>query len=153
KLAYMAPEQIGGMTSRATDVYAASVVLWEALTGQRFVEGENDAAIIAKVATGTALPPSAHRSEISPELDEAVAKGLARTPTQRHATALDMARALEKLGPAPVSEVAEWVKAAWGEGLAERTKMFTAVESQSSSDVTGSRKNFDSVTPAPSTRP
>src|SRR5208282_661106 len=33
KLGYMAPEQIGGQVSRASDVYAASVVLWEALTG------------------------------------------------------------------------------------------------------------------------
>src|SRR4029077_8571100 len=36
KLAYMAPEQImGRQVTRATDVFAASVVLWEALTAQR----------------------------------------------------------------------------------------------------------------------
>src|ERR1700691_5330559 len=34
KIAYMAPEQIGGVVDRTTDVYAASVVFWEALTGK-----------------------------------------------------------------------------------------------------------------------
>src|SRR5262249_20405529 len=33
KLAYMAPEQIGGRVTRRTDVFAASIVLWEALAG------------------------------------------------------------------------------------------------------------------------
>src|SRR5205085_807343 len=38
KLSYMAPEQLsGGIADRRTDVYAASVVLWEALAGPRQV--------------------------------------------------------------------------------------------------------------------
>ncbi|MGH7280352.1 MAG: serine/threonine-protein kinase, partial [Polyangiaceae bacterium] len=53
KLAYMAPEQLSGDVSRKTDVYAAAVVLWEALTGRRLFTGENEAAILGKVISGT----------------------------------------------------------------------------------------------------
>ena len=41
KLAYMSPEQLRGEVTRTTDVYAAGVVLWEALTGRQLFVGEN----------------------------------------------------------------------------------------------------------------
>jgi len=42
KLAYMAPEQLGGQVSRQTDVFAAATVLWETLTGESLFMGDND---------------------------------------------------------------------------------------------------------------
>src|SRR5205823_13755315 len=40
KLRYMAPEQIaGGKLDRRADVYAAGVILWEALAGERMWKG------------------------------------------------------------------------------------------------------------------
>ena len=65
KLAYMAPEQTRGMVSRATDVYAAAVVLWETLTGRRLFSGENEAEMLAPGHRGphrAAEPPGARRS-------------------------------------------------------------------------------------------
>src|SRR5580658_1265694 len=46
KLAYMAPEQLRGTTTRLTDVYAASIVLWEALTSKRPFQAENEAQMV-----------------------------------------------------------------------------------------------------------
>ena len=41
KLSYMAPEQIrSGQVDRRTDIYAASIMLWEALVGKRLYDGE-----------------------------------------------------------------------------------------------------------------
>jgi serine/threonine protein kinase len=65
KLAYMAPEQVQGKTSRLSDVYSASVVLWEALTNQRAFHGENEAETVGLLLAGCHDPPSKH----SPTLD------------------------------------------------------------------------------------
>src|SRR3984957_18438497 len=58
KFRYMAPEQIrDGPVSAQTDVYAASVVLWELLTGEPLFKGSNDAAIVARVLEGVVAAP------------------------------------------------------------------------------------------------
>ncbi len=60
KLAYMSPEQIRGSgITRRTDVYAASVVLWEALVGKKLFRGESDAEVLAQgCSRATWSPPS-----------------------------------------------------------------------------------------------
>jgi serine/threonine protein kinase len=50
KFAYMAPEQITNVcVTRQSDVFAASIVLWEAITGQRLFQAESEAAVLARV--------------------------------------------------------------------------------------------------------
>lgn len=85
KAGYMAPEQLGagGGVTRATDLYGAGVVLWEALTGERLFEGLEQQ--IEATAKRTPAPP----------------------PTR---TALEAARALTAIvTPASAREVGEWV--------------------------------------------
>ena len=53
KIAYMSPEQLAGReVSRAADVYAMGVVLWEALTCKRLFSGETEAVLVHKVLAG-----------------------------------------------------------------------------------------------------
>ncbi len=130
KFAYMAPEQLtGGDITRLTDVYGASVVLWEALTGKRLFSGV-EGVVIARVLEGAAPRPSSVDSSIPPALDQLVMRGLAKDPADRFPTALEMARAIGDLGPmASALEIGEWVASVAGETLHERAGLVSAIES------------------------
>jgi len=100
KVTYMSPEQItGAEVTRRTDVYAASVVLWELLTGKRLWQAENDAAVVAKILEHVVdpkiEPPSRSNPHVTPELDALVMRGLSGAPDARFATAREMAQELE----------------------------------------------------------
>jgi serine/threonine-protein kinase len=132
KLAYMAPEQIGGEVTRQTDVYAAAIVLWEALTAQRLFTGDNEGQILSKVLSGEHMPPSALAPELPPELDAVVLRGLARQPAHRYATAREFAIALERCcGIASPTEVGEWVESMAHGALTKRAEKIAEIESSS----------------------
>src|SRR5690606_34836515 len=68
KLPYMAPEQLepNDEIDRRTDVYAASVVLWELLTGRVPLTSTEVAAMLAGAARPPVPPPSALNPDVSP---------------------------------------------------------------------------------------
>lgn len=142
KLSYMAPEQLrGSPLDRQTDIYAAAVVLWETLSGDRLFRGENEGDIVSKVLEGTVLPPSrAMRVTAGVEarrtvarLDAITLRGLARDPSMRFATARDMALALEEaLPPATTSEVSNWIEDVASAVLLMRAGQVGEIESSSS---------------------
>lgn len=123
KLAYMSPEQLeGGSGVRQSDLFAAAIVLWEALTSQRAYAGQNEGAIVARVLRGPPPAPSSVRPELGTAYDPVVMRGLARIPEERFESARDMAIALTDAGePASAAEVGEWVKEVAALPLAERT--------------------------------
>ena len=123
KLAYMAPEQIRGATNRRTDIYAASVVLWEALTGKRLFAGQTDIEVFSKVAEGTKTPPSTYVPGLPAILDAVTLRGLDRDPDRRYQTAREMARALEEALPlVAASKIGEWVEDAAQTVLFDRAR-------------------------------
>lgn len=130
KLRYLAPEQLRGATAtRCADVYSASVVLWETLTGERLFDGDSDGAVYGRVLEGVVPSPSSVVS-LPPDLDAVVLRGLARNPLARFATALEMARALEAaLAPATVTEVSAWLRKMVGPVLEKRSWGVRAIES------------------------
>jgi len=134
KSAYLAPEQLMAMpVDRRTDVFAAGIVLWETLTGQRLFLGESVAKTYLNILDRPAPAPSSVVPGISPELDEIVLRALNIDPPQRFATAQDMALALEHAGNLATSrQVGAWVERMAGEALAERASVVARVELQSS---------------------
>lgn len=122
KVAYMAPEQLRGQPlDRRADIYAASAVLWEALTGRRLVEGDSDAEMVHAALSRPAAPPSSIVPSLPRALDDVVMRGLARDPAGRYATAREMAIAIEGvLGVASPSTVADLIEHVMGGELAAR---------------------------------
>ena len=138
KLAYMAPEQLrpGADQDRRVDVYAASVVLWEALAGKRYLEEDHPGTVLARLQTMVAEAPSKHAGPLPAGLDEIVLRGLAREPAGRWKTANEMAIALEKTVSLPSArEIGEWVGRTAGEVLEKRMRVLTDIESVSSMDA------------------
>ena len=110
KVSYMPPEQArGAEVTRVVDVYAAGVILWELLTGERLFPGDNEAIVLERVLFGEVAAPS-HKAG-PPELDEVVMRAISRDPLERFPTAREMARAIEAaVSVAGTSEVSEWLE-------------------------------------------
>jgi serine/threonine protein kinase len=150
KLRYMAPEQLRGEgATRRVDIYAAGVVLWEVLTGQKLFAAETDAATFGRVMEGIVQPPSAV-AHVPPEVDAVVLCALARNPSARYATALEMAAALEAaLPPASTRQVGAWVELTAGPLLAARMQRIREMESRSEERVTASESELSRRAPQP----
>ncbi len=132
KIAYMAPEQVRGTVTRATDIYAASIVLWEALVGHRVFHGDSEAEIFAKVLEGRVESPSQHAAGIPPALDAAVMRGLALDPARRFPTAKEMARAVaESVNLVDTVAIGEWVESLAKSTLDTRSDLVATIESDS----------------------
>jgi serine/threonine-protein kinase len=131
KTAYMAPEQLSGReVDRRVDVYAASVVLWEVLTGHRLFVADTVAGTLGQVLEAEVEPPSRYTPAVPVELDALVLRGLSRDRDRRFATALEMASALERtlLLPTP-REVGAWLESVAAESLASRRAILRRIES------------------------
>jgi serine/threonine protein kinase len=94
---YASPEQIEGKElDGRSDVYSLGCVLYQCLTGNPAYEKDSEVALI--YAHLLEPPPStrAVRPELSPAIDDVVAKALAKKPEDRFATARDLAVAVRE---------------------------------------------------------
>ncbi len=123
KAPYMSPEQVSGASiDRRTDVFAAGIVLWEALTGHRLFRpgGTSESAALMNVLDMRVKPPSVVRPEIGAALDRIVSRALDRDPTRRFGSARDFALALEEAVPeASLSLIANGVAELCSDRLAQ----------------------------------
>lgn len=135
KLEYMPPEQLHGeRLDRRTDVYAAGVVLWEALVGQRLFQGGFEGPDVVKILTAQVDPPSSRLPGLPTEFDSVTMRALHKNPAERWATAREMALALERCGAtATPSEVGAWVELLAADDLAKRATEIAAIEADSES--------------------
>ncbi len=137
KLSYMSPEQLRAQeVDRRTDIFAAAVVLWEALTSTRLFEGGDPGAVMHKLLEAPIPPPSSIVASLPSEIDAVVMRGLERDADRRYATARDFSVDLERsIQLASSREVGEWVAVVGGDALAKRAKRVEELESVSSLDV------------------
>ena len=87
-VSYLAPEQVDGDRADArSDVYAAGLLLYELLTGQRAFQGDNPAHVMYQHVHGEVPLASDRVSTVPLELDQVIARATARDPADRPETA------------------------------------------------------------------
>ncbi|HSO31675.1 MAG TPA: protein kinase [Labilithrix sp.] len=132
KLVYMPPEQFadGKLVDRRSDVWAASVLLWEMLVGRQLFPETPDA-LRYLAGAEEITPPSAHGA---PDvLDAVVMRGLARRQDERFQTAREMLVAMERLvTPAPARRVAQWMQKLARDALNKRAALVEEIEAEAS---------------------
>jgi serine/threonine protein kinase len=143
KLAYSAPEQLRGHATKQSDIYAASVLLWELLVGRRMHQtAQAEAELVATIMGGTI--PSVTEAIAEDEdwetidvqrwhhlqaIEPIVKTGLATDARNRWATASDMEQALlGAITPASRNEISAWLKSLAKEFLDKHDRMIAAEE-------------------------
>jgi eukaryotic-like serine/threonine-protein kinase len=101
---YMSPEQLRDTSKvdQRADLWAVSVILFEALTGKRPFDGPSAPDVVVNILSKPAPPPSSAMSPCPPELDAFFARAFASDPAKRFASAAEMAAAVASLSPSSV---------------------------------------------------
>ena len=105
-VAYLSPEQaLGRPATAASDRYAFAVVIYELLTGARPFAGGPATAQLRQHAEAEPLPASEAAPGLPTAIDEVFARGLAKDPAERPATAAALVEEIElALAPAERTE-------------------------------------------------
>jgi len=97
-MAYMAPEQAEGRPAdHRADVFSIGVILYEMATGRRPFTGDTTAALLAAILRDMPVPVTEVNAALPAEFARIVRRALAKDPTRRYQTALDVRNELEDL--------------------------------------------------------
>jgi serine/threonine-protein kinase len=146
KIRYMPPEQLRGEEiGPSADIYAAGVVLWEALAGGHLFRADHQATLVAAVIRGATYSPSqsllaggaVERAHLVAPLDAVVMQALALESTRRFQSARAFARAIEDtVAGERRARVADWLMAVAGTTLHDRAAIVAEIESSTSINLT-----------------
>jgi eukaryotic-like serine/threonine-protein kinase len=129
KAGYMSPEQICSQpVDHRSDIFAAGVVLWELVAGARLFDSDSPLASMMRIVDETPPPLEDVRPDVPAGLAAVVARALARAPSERFATALEMSQAISRaVPPARPAEVAAWFETAAPASLDEETVLVESI--------------------------
>jgi serine/threonine-protein kinase len=94
---YLSPETLGGVVSPATDLWAATVTLFELVTLQRPFTGKTPDEVFAKVKSGERPSLKELRPDVPPGVAAVIDRGFAPEVKQRFPDAASYAKALAPL--------------------------------------------------------
>jgi len=132
-MSYMSPEQLNGYdVDGRTDVWSAAVLLYQLLTYHLPFEGRDTSALIVKILSEKPPPLSTYlQNYYPPELDDIIARGLAKDREARYATADEFAFDLEHveglLKAQMVSEYVEQARASMDSDLTRARELLSRV--------------------------
>jgi serine/threonine-protein kinase len=96
--AYMSPEQLEGeQVDGRSDLFSLGAILYTALTGYRPFQGNSATTVCFKVANREPLQATSLAPELPRELDDVIARALAKDPTERYQRGKEFAEDLRKL--------------------------------------------------------
>ncbi|MFM7151785.1 MAG: serine/threonine protein kinase [Gemmataceae bacterium] len=98
-LRYMSPEQASGrqlLADPRTDVYSLGATLYEMLTLSPLFEGNDRQTLLQQILQEEPRPARQRDPSISPELETIVIKSLSKNPSERYASAAEMADDLNR---------------------------------------------------------
>jgi serine/threonine protein kinase len=105
---YIAPEQLtGGTMDHRIDIFALAVLLFEMVTGKRPYVGDNPLQTAMLRLSKEPPAPAKLNQNISPLLDAAIMKGLARDPNERYGTVTAFVEAISGGRKQPKNPLAE----------------------------------------------
>lgn len=128
--AYMSPEQARGrvdLIRETSDVYSLGVCLYQLLTGRRPFRATDSRTVMYQIITQDPTPPRRIRSDVHRDLDTICLKALEKLPSNRYASAGEMADDLRRyqndraILARPVSRIETAVR--WG----RRNRMLAAL--------------------------
>ena len=121
-LPYMSPEQVQGKpVDHRSDIFSLGVILYEMTTGQRPFKGDTSALLLSSILKDTPPLASDVGAGVPRDLGRIIRHSLAKDPSQRYQTALDLRNELAELQqdlssgslPAPVPQA----RAGWSTRL------------------------------------
>ncbi|HLL53049.1 MAG TPA: serine/threonine-protein kinase [Myxococcaceae bacterium] len=119
KYAYMAPEQLGShvrVDGRA-DVFSAAATLFETYTLVSPFSRPSDPDTIDAIRQAPLPDPRRFRRDISPDVADALMRGLARDPAERYHSALELREALLDGQVAELEELGQLIREHFSEQL------------------------------------
>ena len=122
KLRYHAPEQLEGEhCDRRTDIYAVGVMIWELLTGRRFLWSLRTGTGQERASHDRLGPPGRYSARSTPAIDLVVLRAVAWAAVDRHDDALQFRSALLRAEPLSMRidspEVAAFVRSLFADDL------------------------------------
>ena len=95
---YMSPEQVAGKSLDArTDLFSFGAVLYEMATGHLAFERSTIGATFAAIMHEDPIPPRQWKADVSPQMEEIIAKALQKNRDLRYQYASEMRAALQSL--------------------------------------------------------
>jgi eukaryotic-like serine/threonine-protein kinase len=102
---YISPEQVmGSPGSERSDIYALSVILYEACTGTLPFRGDNPGSVMMLHVNTTPIAPALINPHIPPALAATILCGLAKNPAERFPTASALCVALSEAMNIPLPD-------------------------------------------------
>lgn len=135
RFAYMSPEHVrGDSLDRRSDVFSLGIVLYEALTLQRAMDGKSAGETVLQLLQTERIDPRAVLPDLPASLAEIVTKACANRPEARFQTALEMAEALRRArATASVNDGGARVSSLVNKHFAARLAHFSSMRSDAPS--------------------